>query len=118
MRSIRKLAHSFANAFHGFRYAIRKEQNLRIEFMAAIFVIATMIMLPVEKWEAVVLLLVISFVLVLEVFNTFLERLVNLLKPRIHPQARVLKDIMAAAVFIASLGAAVIGIMIFWPYLK
>jgi len=117
MGSIKKLAKSFRNAFDGIAYALRKEQNLRIEFLAAIFVIATMIMLPVKRWEAVVLLLIISFVLVLELLNTFLERLVNLLKPRVHPQARVMKDLMAAAVFIASLGAAVIGIYIFWPYL-
>ncbi|MEA2006557.1 MAG: diacylglycerol kinase family protein [Patescibacteria group bacterium] len=117
MKCISKLVRSFRNAFGGIVYALRKEQNLRIEFFAAIFVIATMIMLPVKRWEAVVLLLVISFVLVLELLNTFLEKLVNLLKPRVHPQARVMKDLMAAAVFISSLGAAVIGIYIFWPYL-
>lgn len=117
MKSIKKLANSFANAFNGIVYALRKEQNLRIEFLAAFFVIATMAFLPVKKWEAVVLLLIISFVLVLEVLNTFFERLVNLLKPRVHPQARVMKDLIAAAVFIASFGAAVIGILIFWPYL-
>ena len=118
MESIKKLGRSFVNAFNGYKYAIKKEQNLKIETAAAILVVATMIMLPVKKWEAVVLVLVISFVLVLEVFNTFLERLVNLLKPRVHPQARVIKDLMAAAVFIASVGAAIVGILIFWPYLR
>ena len=113
---MRNLITSFGNAFNGLKYALRKEQNLRIEMFAAVFVVATMILIPVERWEAIVLILVIACVLVLEVFNTFLERLINIFKPRVHPQVRALKDLMAAVVFLASLAAAVVGILIFWPY--
>jgi len=114
---MKKLTHSFQNAFRGLVYALRKEQNLRIEFFAAFLVVVAMISVGVAKWEAVVLLMVISMVIILETLNTLLERLVNFLKPRVHPQARVLKDIMAASVFLASLSSAVIGVIIFWPYL-
>lgn len=114
---MKRLIISFGNAFRGLAYALRKEQNLRIEFLAAFSVVVAMMVAGVAKWEAVVLLMVISMVIILETLNTLLERLVNLLKPRVHPQARVLKDIMAATVFLASLSAAIIGVVIFWPYL-
>lgn len=118
MEKIKKIGRSFLHAFHGFAYALKKERNLRIELLAAVFVVATMIVLKVEKWEMVVLILMIALVLILEMLNTFLERLVNLLKPRIHPQARVLKDLMAATVFLSSVVAAIIGLIIFLPYLR
>jgi diacylglycerol kinase (ATP) len=43
---------------------------------------------------------------------------VDILKPRVHPYAQLIKDIMAAAVLIASGGAIVIGVIIFFPYIK
>lgn len=116
MEKIKKTIDSFGHALRGFRYALRRERNFQIEILAAVFVLATMVVLPLEKWEIVVLILMVVLVLVLELLNTFAERLINLLKPRIHPQARVLKDIMATAVFIASLAAAVVGLVIFLPY--
>jgi undecaprenol kinase len=117
MEQIKKFGRSFVHAFHGFKYALRKEQNLRVELLAAIFVFATMLILPLEKWERVVLVLMIALVLVLEMLNTFVERLINLLKPRVHPQARVLKDIMASTVFLAAVLSAIVGLMIFWQYI-
>ncbi len=113
----KRLKDSFSNAFHGLVYAIRKEKNLQIELLAGFFVVIAMIAVRVEKWEAVVLVMMIGGVLILETMNTLLERLTNLLKPRVHPQARVLKDLMAAIVFLASFSAAIVGIIIFWPYL-
>ena len=71
----------------------------------------------VEVWEAVALTFCVFSVLILELLNTILERLVNLFKPRIHPYAKVIKDMMAAAVLLASLSATIVGILIFSQYL-
>ena len=91
---------------------------MKIELIAAVLVIVAMIITRVQTWEAVVLTIMISAVLILEVLNTGLEQLINMLKPQVHPKARVLKDLMAAAVFLASMAAAVIGVLIFWPYIS
>ncbi len=117
MKKIKKLCSSFVNAYQGLVYVIDKEQNFRIELIAGAMVIVTMILLKVERWEAVTLLFTIGAVLILEMINTLVERIVNIFKPRMHPHARVIKDIMASAVFIASVGAAAIGIIVFWPYI-
>jgi undecaprenol kinase len=117
MNKIKKLFSSLSNAYRGLIYVILKEQNFRIELIAGFAIIVTMIILRVERWEAVALSFAIGGVLIVEMINTLVERIVNIFKPRIHPHARVIKDVMASAVFIASLGATAIGIIIFWPYI-
>lgn len=114
---MQKIAKSFKHAFNGLAYSISKETNLQIELLIAIFVISAMIFFGVESWEAAFLVASIFSVIVLEIVNTLVERLVNIFHPRIHPYARAIKDIMAAAVFMTAFGAMLIGIIIFWPYL-
>ncbi|MEA1926458.1 MAG: diacylglycerol kinase family protein [Patescibacteria group bacterium] len=117
MGSIKKLIKSLSHAFSGFGFILRREQNMKIELIAAALVIIAMIITQVRTWEAVVLTIMISAVLILETLNTALEQFINMLKPRVHPKAKILKDLMAAAVFLASITAAVVGILIFLPYI-
>jgi len=58
------------------------------------------------------------WVLILELINTVVERVVDILKPRIHPYARLIKDLMAAVVLISSIVAVIVGIIIFYPYFR
>ena len=113
----KKLIQSFRNAISGFVFIFRREQNMKIELIAAMLVISAMLIAPVQTWEAVVLVIMIAGVLILEVLNTALEQLINMLKPRVHPKAKVLKDLMAPSVFLASIAAAAVGLLIFWPYI-
>jgi diacylglycerol kinase len=55
-------------------------------------------------------------VLVLELLNSMLERLVDLVKPRMHGYVRDIKDLMAAAVLVTAGFAAVVGLIILLPY--
>ena len=59
----------------------------------------------------------IGLVLGLELINTAIEELVNLVMPTIHPQAGKVKDIAAGAVLAASVMAVVVGVLIFRKYL-
>lgn len=113
---ISKLNRSFVHAIRGIKYAIKFERNFRIELVMACFVLALIFVFKVKNWEAIVLILMISLVLAIELLNTVLERVVDILKPRIHPYARLIKDIMAAVVLISSIAAFIIGMIIFLPY--
>ena len=84
----------------------------------ALSVVVAMLYFPLSMWERVALLLLITAVLVLELINSVFERISDGLKPRLHPMVKDIKDIMAGAVFLSSLVAAIIGILIFWPYLQ
>ncbi|MDD5040360.1 MAG: diacylglycerol kinase family protein [Patescibacteria group bacterium] len=114
---IRKLGKSFRYAFRGFWFVFKSEQNLRIQIVVSMVVIALMVVLKVTLWQAIILLMVMMFVLVLELINTIFEKLVDMLQPRIHFYAEVIKDVMAAAVLVSSAGAIIVGILVFAPYI-
>ncbi|MFO7806985.1 MAG: diacylglycerol kinase family protein [Candidatus Moraniibacteriota bacterium] len=112
----RRLLFSFRHAFRGFWYMVLKERNFRIEVIVGILVLLIAFLLKMEKWEITAIIFAIFSVLILEAINTLVERLVNIFKPRIHPYAKMLKDVTASIVLIGSVGAALIGIVIFWSY--
>lgn len=114
---IKKFLKSLRFALRGLWYVIRNEQNIRIHLLASLAVIGLMIYFQVTLWQAIILLLVIMIVFVLELINTVFEKMVDILRPRIHYYAEVIKDVMAAAVLITSIGAIVVGILIFAPYI-
>ena len=115
---IDRLEKSFRHAFKGLRYAICYERNFQIELIAGFIIVVLILVLKLKNWEAVTLLLMIMWVLIVELTNTAVERVVDILKPRIHPYARLIKDIMAAVVLISIIAAVAIGIIIFLPYIK
>lgn len=57
-------------------------------------------------------------VIAAELFNSALERLVDLVSPQHHPLAGQVKDIAAGAVLVCAMAAALIGSILFYPYLK
>ena len=71
----------------------------------------------VRIYEWILLILLIGAVWTLELVNSIIERLADAFKPRLHSYVKDVKDIMAAAVLIASLIAGAVGITIFYPYL-
>ncbi len=110
------LRKSFGHAWRGLILAFRTERSFRLQIGAGLIVVVLLMILPFRDWERVLLLLAIAAVLVLELLNSMVERLVDLVKPRLHQYVRDIKDLMAAAVLVASLFALVIGLMILWPY--
>ena len=115
---IRKLHKSFKHAYRGLRYSLVYERNFQIEIVCALVVFFLIFIFKVKNWEAIVLMLMIMIVLVLELINTVLERIVDIIKPRIHPYARLVKDVMAAVVLISALVAIAVGVIIFYPYFR
>ncbi len=116
MASLRKLFKSFRYAAKGITTVVREEQNFRLQLLAALVVIALMLVLDLRVLEMAMLTLAMVIVLVLELMNSIFERMVDILKPRIHHYVEEIKDIMAGTVLVASLGALIIGVLIFWPY--
>ncbi|MBI5728952.1 MAG: diacylglycerol kinase [Candidatus Magasanikbacteria bacterium] len=116
MLSLRRLTQSFQDARRGLAHVFRAEQNFRLQVMAAALVLAVVFYFPLRQWETVVILLLIVMVLTMEILNTALERFTDLLKPRLHHYVGAIKDMMAAAVLVTSLGALIIGTIIVGPY--
>ncbi len=116
MQDIKELLKSFKHALRGIKYALKNERNFQIEILIGCFVVFLAFIFEIKTWEKIILFLVVFAVLIMELINTIFERVVDILKPRVHPYAQLVKDMMAAAVLLASIGAVVIGTIIFWPY--
>ncbi|MFC1612682.1 diacylglycerol kinase, partial [Patescibacteria group bacterium] len=86
--------------------------------IAAIFIVILMYVFSLTIIEKSILLLLIIAVLVLELSNSIMERLVDVFKPRVHNYIKDIKDIAAGAVLLTALGASAIAIIIFYPHIK
>lgn len=116
MFEIKRLVKSLKFALRGVSILWRNEPNFRLHILGALLVIIAMLFLDVVRADVVIILLIITFVLTLEIVNTVVERLVDMLKPRLHTYAESIKDLMAALVLIGSIAAIIIGIVVFYPY--
>jgi diacylglycerol kinase len=84
----------------------------------AILVILGMVYFKTSRSESAVLIVITISVLALEVINTLFERVLDIIQPQPDERVKKIKDLMAALVLLASIGAASIGIIIFLPYIK
>ena len=112
-----KFLKSFQYAWKGIITAFKEQLNLKIHFGAAILVVVCGIYFQVNLTEWAILVLTISFVITLELVNTAIEYLVDLVSPHQNPLAGKVKDIAAGAVLVASIGALLIGLLIFSKYI-
>jgi undecaprenol kinase len=104
-------------ALNGILYAIRSEPNLRFHFLAAVVVLTLAAFFGFRRWEWSVLLLTCALVISLELVNTAIERAVDLTTERVHPLAKLAKDIAAGAVLTSSLFSLAVGWILFYPYI-
>ena len=115
--SLSRLVNSILEAGQGIVYVFRHEQNFRIQVFISLVVLIFVWLFDLTKEEMIVIFLLILLVLILELLNSAVEKLSDVLKPRLSLQIGVVKDIMAGMVLLSSVGAVVIGIIIFWPHL-
>lgn len=113
-----KLLKSFGYAFKGLVVAVREQQNLKIHLAITLVVIALAYWLEVTMLEWCVLLILIGLVLAVELLNTAIENLVDLVTTEHHPLAGKVKDIAAAAVFVLAGISVIVGFIIFAPYVS
>jgi diacylglycerol kinase len=113
---LRKLQRSLALAFHGLSNTLDKEQNFRIELLAAIFIcfLGFYFKLNITEWAWIIVS--IFLVLSAELLNTAIERLTDLVMDRRKTNlAKQAKDIAAAAVLLTVFQAVIAGVYIFLP---
>ena len=116
MFDLNRLRRSMSYAWKGIRIVFREEHSFRVQTAVAAIVLVAMFVMDLRTPEKALLTLAVVFVLVLELMNSIFERMVDMMKPRIHHYVEDIKDIMAGSVLVASLGALLIGVSIFWPY--
>lgn len=115
--NFKRAGQSFIYAFRGLRSVWKKEQNFRFHSIAAILVLVAAVFLRLSRIDFLFLLILICAVLILELINTVFERLIDILKPRIHQYSKEIKNISSAIVLLAAIFSVLSGIIIFYPYI-
>lgn len=110
-----RFLHSFIFAISGIFHAIRNERNMKIHSVVAIIVIVLSWIYHLSAIEWMFISFVICGVLALELVNTALERVVDLVTKDIHPLAKQAKDVAAGAVLLYAILSVIIGCIIFLP---
>lgn len=118
MFSLSDRVKSFGYALRGLGFMLRTQHNAWIHLAATVVVVAAGIALRItaEDWRWMVL--AIALVWVAEIVNTAFEHLCDVVQPEFHVSVKTAKDVAAGAVLVAALGAAIIGVMVFWPYVR
>lgn len=115
MSRLRSLPQSFKYAGNGIKLAIKNEPNFRIHCTFGVTAVLLALLMDFSTSEWLLLLFTISFVLIMELFNTALESIVNLVSPDVRPNAKIAKDVSAGAVLLSASVAVLVGIRLFLP---
>ncbi len=106
---------SFGYAFEGIINTIKSERNMKIHFGFVLAVVVCGFIFRITYTEWLVCLTLFALVTSLELVNTAVESVVNLVTEEKKPLAKKAKDAAAGAVLIAAILAAIIGLIIFVP---
>lgn len=108
---------SFKFALEGLWIGIKSETNWTIGIIEAVLVISAGWYLNISKSDWMIVIILIGIVLYAELCNSAIEAIVDSFTASEHPKAKLAKDFSAGSVVILIIAAAVVGVMIFIPYL-
>ncbi len=115
--SRQSLARSFANAWQGIVVCVVEERNIKIHCFAAVMVVIFGFLLHISVTEWCICFTLFGLIMGLELVNTAVESVVDLVTEDWQPLAKRAKDCAAGAVLIAAIWTAVTGGIIFFPKL-
>jgi len=110
-----KLVRSFGYALAGIRSCLGSEPNFRIHFSATIVVLILSIACNISTNEWIAVCFCVAFVISMEMLNTAIEKLCDIVHKDVHAGIKKVKDIAAGAVLVSAFFSLISGIVIFLP---
>ena len=110
------IINSFGFAFKGLKTGL-SERNFRLHILSTVLVILAGLLVGLSATDWVLIFGCIGLVVSMELMNTAIERLVDLVSPEFNEKAGKVKDLGAAAVLVASIAVFIIALIVFIPYL-
>lgn len=112
---MRKRIQSFGYAGRGIKFVFGTEANMKIHIAVAVLVVVCGFVFSISMTEWLFCLLCIGLVFGMEMMNTAIENVVDLVSPEYHYLAGKAKDIAAGAVLITAIISVIVGLLIFFP---
>ena len=117
MFSISARLRSFGYALNGLGYMLRTQHNAWIHLAATASAVGLGLWVAIDADDWRWITLAIALVWVAEIVNTAFEHLCDVVQPEFHISVKTAKDVAAGAVLVAAVAAAIIGTLVFLPYL-
>lgn len=114
---VRLIIDSFNYAVSGIITAIKTEKSMRVHYSIAVIVLLSSLFFDFNRTEFLLLLFAVSLVVISEMINTAIERTIDLITKEFHPLARLVKDVAAGAVLIATINSLIVGYLLFFERL-
>lgn len=108
---------SFWNAIKGVIWLIKSERNFQIEVSALLINVFLILYFKLTANDAALIFAVSFAVLGLEILNTCVEKICDIIQPEFDERIKIIKDIAASAVFLMSIGAVIVGLLVYSKYL-
>lgn len=110
-----RFLNSAMHAVRGLLYCFQSEKNFRVQFALAVVAFLAGIFFGLTPQEWLAILLCTAIVLGMEIINTAIERLCDVITISIHPAIKQVKDIAAGGVLLVSAISLAAGCVIFIP---
>lgn len=111
------LRKSMRHAIDGIKHTFRYETNFKLHLIIFLVVVTLGNIYRITPTEWIAIILVSSLVISAELFNTAIENTLDWLEPNHHASVKIVKDICAGAVLVTTIGAVIVGLIIFGPHL-
>ena len=108
---------AFNAAIEGILYTFKSERNMKIHYCLAVVVLIISLFFDLTKVEMLLLIFAITLVVISEMFNTAIEKTIDMITEEYNPLAKIAKDVAAGGVLIATLNSVVVGYILFYDKL-
>lgn len=106
MKLLAGILNKFIPAFNGLKLGF-SDYGIRLQYVIAMCVVVITLFLDFNLYEWIYVLLSCFLVITVEILNTVVEEIVNVLFPNYNEKAKKIKDLSASAVFIISIGVMI-----------
>ena len=104
-------------ALQGIIQFFSRDRNGKIQMVIGISAIILGFTVSLSSFQWLLVLFCIGLVISLEMINSAIERFCDLVTTDFHPGIKIIKDVAAGAVLVASITSLIIGLIIFIPAL-
>ena len=108
---------SFLNSITGLFWMLRSERNFQLEILGLLLNLFLIVFLKLNETDTTLILIVSFAVLSLEILNTAVEKICDIIQPEFDERIKIIKDISAAAVVVMAFAAICTGILVYWKYI-
>ena len=118
-KTSKNLYESLNHAYTGINYCFKFSRNFRIQILCAVIIFFLVLLFKLNTLESLFILATVFSVLILEILNTSIESLVDLVVGKKYSKlAKICKDCSAASVLLASINSIFVAAYIFFPKIK